>query len=126
EDELVAACQVCPALDLGDDALADLGNHPTGELAADDAAVEERLTGRQPPLVVEQREPRRRPAPARRAVDLAGRADGHVPLGQRLLALLLPEDDAVDVSELRLARMDDVVLALQVVLDRPPELDQPG
>ena len=50
------------------------------ELGADDAAVEE---GSGEPVVVEEREPRRGAAPARRAVDLAVGEDGHVPLDER-------------------------------------------
>ena len=83
EDELVAAGQVGAALDLGDDAGGDLLDHAAGELAADDAQVAERLADREPALVVEQRQPRRRAAAARRAVDLAVGEDGDVALRER-------------------------------------------
>ena len=42
-----------------------------------------------------------------------------------LLALLLPEDHAVDVAELRLERMDDVLPRLDLALELAPELDEP-
>ena len=42
-----------------------------------------------------------------------------------ILALLLPEDHPVDVAQLGLARVDDLLIRLQVGLDRPAELDQP-
>ena len=65
------------------------------------------------------------PGAARRAVDLAVGEDRDVPLRERLVALVLPEDDAVDAAQLRLERMDDVVLGLDRRLDRAAELDQP-
>src|SRR5581483_2705129 len=111
--------------DLGDDAVRRLLDDPAGELAADDAQVAERLAGAEPPLVVEQGEPRRGAAAARRAIDLAVGEDGDVPLGERLVALLLPEDDPVEVAQLGLPRMDDLVVASEVRLDRAAELDQP-
>ena len=63
-------------------------------------------------------------APARRAVDLAVREHGHVALGQRTPAFLLPEGDAVHVAELGLERMDDLVLGLERALDLAAELDE--
>src|SRR5436190_7554351 len=113
EHELVPAGQVGTALDLGDDALGGFLDHPAGELAADDAAVEERLVRRDAPFAVQQREPRGSAAPARGAVDLPVGENGDVPLGERILALVLPEDDAVDAAKLRLARVDDLVLLLE-------------
>src|SRR5205823_9467165 len=97
---------------------------PPDELAADDAAMEERVAHGEPTFVVEQREPRRGAAAARRAVDLAVGEHRHVALGERRFALFLPEDDAVHVPKLRLARMDDLVPRFELGLDRPPELDQ--
>ena len=82
------------------------------------------LAAWQPTGAVEQREPRRGAAAARRAVDLAVREDGDVPLGERILALLLPEDHAVDVAKLRLERVDDVVPRLDLALELAAELDQ--
>ncbi len=42
-----------------------------------------------------------------------------------MLALVLPEDHAVDVAELGLERVDDVVLVLDGALDLASQLDQP-
>ena len=77
-------------------------------------------------LRVEQRQPRRRRAPARRAVDLAVREDGHVALDEPacVAALRLPEHDAVDVAQLRLVRMDDLVLGLERALQLAAQLDE--
>ena len=75
--------------------------------------VPQRLAARQPALCVEQREPRGGARAARRAVDLAVGEHRHVPLRERLLALLLPEDHAVDVAELGLERVDDLVRSLE-------------
>src|SRR5215210_1179537 len=75
---------------------------------------------------MEDREPRRRPAAAGRAVDLAVGEHGHVPLHERVAALVGEEDDAVDVAKLRLVRMDDLVPVLHGALDLPTELDQGG
>jgi hypothetical protein len=47
------------------------------------------------------------PLPQGERSTLSVREDGHVPLDQRVLAFLLPEDDAVDVPQLRLDRVDD-------------------
>ena len=80
---------------------------------------------RQLPAGVEQGEPGRGARAARRAVDLAVGEHGHVALGQRLLALLLPEDDAVHVPQLRLERVHDLVLRLESALDLTAERDQP-
>src|SRR5581483_8474521 len=125
EDELVAAGEVRAALDLRDHARRRLLDDAAGELAAHDAEVAERGSGGEPPLVVEQHEPRRRPAAAGRAVDLPVGEDGDVALRERRSALLLPEDHPVDVPQLGLVRVDDVVRRLEVGLDRPAELDQP-
>ena len=86
--------------------------------------VPELLAARQTAGAVEQREPRGRAAAARRAIDLAVREDGDVALGQRVLALLLPEDHAVDVAKLRLERVDDVLPRLDLALQLTPELDR--
>ena len=77
------------------------------------------------PLPVEQREPRRGAAAARRAVHLAVGEHRDVPLCERPLALVLPEDDPVHVAQLGLERMDDVVLGFERALELPAELDQP-
>ena len=108
EHELVRACAMRRALDLGDHRRAPvhLGpvDDPRAELRADDAEVAE--LGH-----VEQRHPRRRRAAAGRAVDLAVREHRDVALhGRRAVLLVLPEDDAVDAAELRLQRMDDLVV----------------
>ena len=60
---------------------------------------------------VEQREARRRAAPARRAIDLA--VGEHRDVALNVLALALPEDHAVDVSELGLDGVDELVLTLE-------------
>ena len=75
-------------------------------------------------LRVEQREPGGRPRAARRAVDLAVGEHRHVPLRERPVFLVLPEDHAVHVPKLGLERVDDVVLGLDRGLELPPECDQ--
>src|SRR6188768_440833 len=65
--------------DAGDLLLAD---HATGEDGAEDAQVYEIVATREPTRAVEEGEPGRGPAPARRAVDLAVREHGHVALGE--------------------------------------------
>jgi len=45
--------------------------------------------------------------------------------GVAVVAFVLPEDHAVDVAELRLERVNDLLLCLAPALDRAPELDQP-
>ena len=74
---------------------------------------------------IEQGKSGRRSRAARRAVDLAVGEDGHVPLGQRVGALVLPEDDAVDIPQLRLDRVHDLVPILEHALQLAAELDQP-
>ena len=59
-----------------------LAGHPGAEFRSDDAQVPELVPPRQLAGFVEEREPSRSTAPARRAVDLAVRKDGHVPLDQ--------------------------------------------
>ena len=68
----------------------------------DNAQVAQLAPSRQTTGAVEERKPRRRPAATGRAVDLAVREDRDVALSQRILTLVLPEDDAVDVPELGL------------------------
>ena len=104
----------------------DLGvpDDAAAELRADDAQVPQLLATRKPSRAVEEREPRRGAAAARRAVDLAVGEHGDVALRERLLALLLPEDHAVDVAELGLERVDDVLPRLDLALELAAELDQ--
>ena len=86
--------------------------------------VAELGSARQAALRVEQREPGGRPRAARRAVDLAVGEHRHVALRERPVALVLPEDHAVDVPELGLERVDDVVRGLDRGLELAPERDQ--
>ena len=95
-----------------------------GELRVDDAAMTKLLAAGQATRTVEQREPSRRSAAARRAVDLAVREHRDVALSQRALTLLLPEDHAVDVPELRLEWVDDVLPGFDLALELAAELDQ--
>src|SRR6185312_14862649 len=84
------------------------------------------LADLEPPRGVEQCEARRGPAATGRAVDLSVGEDGDVALRLRPpVAFVLPEDDAVDVAQFRLERVDDLVRRLKVALDLPAELDQP-
>src|SRR3954454_12650242 len=114
------------ALDLGDH-----GGHARdirraddarAELCADDAEVSQLRAAWQVTRRVEQREARRRGAAAGRAVDLAVGEDRDVAL--HVLALALPEDDAVDVAQLRLERMDDLVARFELVLELAAPFDQ--
>ena len=117
------------SLDLGDDRrnARDLGvaDDARAELGVDDAEV---------------RAPRRAEA-ARLRSRSASRADVPLPHGERstspsantvtlrcvngLSSSCLPEDDAVDVAQLGLERMDDVLPRLELALELPPELDEP-
>ena len=128
EREDVLAGAIGASLDLGDDRrdARDLGvaDDAAAELGVDDAAVAKLVAARKPTRAVEEREPRRRSAAARRAVDLAVREHRDVALGQRALALLLPEDHAVDVAKLRLERVDDVLPRLELALELAAELDR--
>ena len=77
------------------------------------------------PARIEKGEACRRPASAGRAVDLAVGEDGDVPLAERrALVDPLEEDDAVDVAELRLERMDELLPGLELTFDLAAELDQ--
>ena len=77
------------------------------------------------PAGIEKREAGRRPASTGRAVDLAVGEDGDVPLTERrALVDPLEEDDAVDVAELRLERMDELLPGLELTFDLAAELDQ--
>ena len=102
-----------------------VAHHAGAELRVHDAPVSKLRATRQPSRAIEQGQPRRRAAPARGAIHLAVREDRHVALGQRILALLLPEDHAVDVAELGLERVHDVLPRLDLALQLAPELDQP-
>ena len=116
------------AADLGDHSRAarhvHLLDHPARELGADDAAVTEDLAGRQLAARVQDRQPCRRPAPARGAVDLAVGEHRDVALGEALWSV--EEDHAVDTVQLGLVRMDDLELGLERVLQLSAELDQLG
>src|SRR5215471_4325874 len=80
EQEPVTSGQMRASLDLGDQSVLVLVDHPAAELAADDADVSELLAARKLAACVEERETRRRAAPAGRAVDLAVGEDGDVAL----------------------------------------------
>ena len=107
-----------PARDVG------VADDPARELGADDGEVAELGSARQVALRVEQRESGGRPRAARRAVDLAVGEHRHVPLRERPVSLVLPEDHAVHVPELGLERVDDVVRGLDRGLELAPECDQ--
>ena len=93
---------------------------PRAELRADDAEVTELRD-------VQQRHSRRGGTAARGPVDLAVGEHRDVALhGRRPVRLVLPEDDAVDATELRFQRVNDLVVSFEVGLDLPAELDQPG
>src|SRR5215208_1449760 len=127
EHEAVLARAMCGTLDLGDHGrhAGDLGvaDDATTELAADAAEVSQLVAARQLSGGVEQRQPCRRAAAARRAVDLPVREDRDVALN--IVALALPEDDAVHVAQLGLERVDDLVVRFKLVLELAPALDQP-
>ena len=113
---MLAGAERAP-LDLRDDGRrsGDVGvaDHPRAELRPDDAAVAELGSAGKAAGAVEEREPRRGSAAARRAVDLAVGEHGDVALREGILSLLLPEDDAVDVAQLGLERVDELVLGLE-------------
>jgi hypothetical protein len=82
------------------------------ELGADDREVRSGASRRQLARRVEEREPRRRPAPhgERSTSPSANTVTLRCASGRRPR---LPEDDAVDVAQLRLARVDDLVARLE-------------
>src|SRR5450759_4334088 len=111
EDERLAPGRVGAPLHLGDHRRPP-GDHrraddPTREHRIDDAQVAQHLAGPESALRMQDREARRCPASAGRAVHLAIREDGHVALGQRRPVarsgrLVLPPGDAVDAAQLGL------------------------
>src|SRR5918994_7214521 len=113
EREDVLARAVRASLDVRDDRgdASDLGlaHDPPAELRVDDAQMAQLRASSQPTGAVEERESRRRPASAGRAIDLAVREDGHVALGQGIVVLLLPENHTVDVAQLGLERVHDLL-----------------
>ena len=110
-------CRAAPHLGVAD--------HPRRELAADDAAVSQLRAARESPAPVEQGEPCRGAAAARRAVDLAVREDRHVALDERRTGVdVLEEDDTVDVSQLRLDGMHHLAARLDRALELATEPDE--
>src|SRR5262245_25210737 len=103
ERELGGARAVGAALHLGHDrrAAGHLGvaDDTREELRVDDREMAKRLAAWQATRRLEEREAGRRAAPAGRTVDLAVGEDRDVPLRERLVVLVLPEDDAVDVPQ---------------------------
>ena len=87
EHELVIAGQIRAAFHIGDHGveLADprLAHNPSPKLCPYDALVRESISPDELPRVVEEGETRGGPAAARRAVYLAVREDGNVPLSKR-------------------------------------------
>src|SRR5256885_16886901 len=96
-----------------------LAHLPRWEAAADDALVHQSGAAGQLAALIEQGEPRRGPAPAWRAIDLAVRKDGHV-------SVLCGEHHAVDAGKLRFERMDELAVRLDGRLDLSAELDASG